>query len=218
MKTKLITFGDSWPYGAELKANERPFGFVLADILAVDIYQNLSIGGTSADSMVYELDKYIKSIQDNCTTIAVFYITGLSRVMFLDNDGQPKCYKVPPSVNHFSQEPDHIYFKYFHSYYQDMFNAQRTILCLQSMCYKAGIKDFYLPGFKPVDLNFSGLDSARNYPKTCLELFGIAPEDELDDSVDNPYICSGGNHPNQLGHNLIAQTLGDWIKSVQSKI
>jgi hypothetical protein len=218
MKRKLITFGDSWPVGVELNKGEKPFGVILADLLQVDCYENYAVSASSADALVYQLNQYIKqSNQDDCLTTAVFFVTGLSRVMFFNDNGNPVYYKVPPDINHFSKDPEHLYYKYFYSRPYEMFNAQRTLVALQSMCRSANINDFYLPGFKDIDLNFSGIDSSRVYPKNCLELFGIPSEDELSDHYNNPYIYPCYCHPNQLGHEFIASTLYDWI-TLENKI
>jgi hypothetical protein len=218
MKTKLVTFGDSWPVGVELKKDEIPFGVILADLLKVDCYENHAVSCSSVDALVYQLNQYLQiPTHDDYQTTAVFFITGLSRIMFFDDNGNPVYYKVPPDINHFSKDPEHLYYKYFYSRQYEMFNAQRTLVALQNMCRIANINDFYLPGFADIDLNFSGIDSARIYPENCLGLFGIPPEDELAGHYNNPYIYPCQCHPNQRGHEFIATTLYDWIQ-LENKI
>jgi hypothetical protein len=213
MKQKLVTFGDSWPVGIELKTHEKPFGSILANLLEVDCYENYAVAGSSVDALIYQLDQYIKlSDHNDYQTTAVFFITGLSRVMFFDYDGNPVYYKVPPDINHFSKDPGHLYYKYFYTSHYEMFNAQRTLVALQAMCRNANINDFYLPGFKNIDLNFSGIDIDRIYPENCLSLFGLQSQDELSDNHHNPYIYPCHYHPNQLGHEFIATTLNNWIQ------
>ena len=45
MQTKFVTFGDSWPWGAELDANQKPFGYWIAEELGYE-FENCAEEGT----------------------------------------------------------------------------------------------------------------------------------------------------------------------------
>ena len=72
------------------------------------------------------------------------------------------------------------------------------------------IKDFYISCFTKIDTKVPGIDESLILPKTCLELFGIDSQVELE-SNNNIYIYPKNWHPNQRGHELIAQELYNWI-------
>jgi hypothetical protein len=56
----LVTFGDSWPAGAELQNSEHPFGQLLANQLGCK-FANCAEPATAIDNLIFQLDNYIKS-------------------------------------------------------------------------------------------------------------------------------------------------------------
>lgn len=217
MKTKLITFGDSWPEGAELNSDERAFGYILADFLNVDVYENYAVGSSSLNSTIYYLNRYIKTHEkiDDYLTLAVFHFPSTSRMMFLNSNGEPMSYKVPPVIDHYSIDPAHIWYKYFHNAAQDTYCAQTSLVTLQAMCKSVGIQDFYMSTYPLVDLSFPGIDIQRVYPKSTLEIFGLQQNElEISNHWNNKYIYPNMCHPNQQGHKLIADTLYNWMRDM----
>jgi len=59
--TQLAVFGDSWPYGVELKQGESTFGELLHDKLKTKKFINCSQEGTSIDHLVYNLKILLKT-------------------------------------------------------------------------------------------------------------------------------------------------------------
>ena len=66
-----------------------------------------------------------------------------------------------------------------------------------------------------VKLDCAGIDKQKIYPKTCAQILGYSNQDEfLKDSMSqytNPHTQACG-HPTQQGHQLIADSLYQWIK------
>lgn len=201
----LVTFGDSWPAGAELQHNEQPFGKLLADRLGCN-FVNCAEPATAIDNLIFQLDNYIKSSKIH-NTVAVFFLTDMSRaVVYKDK----KLSQVQPLYE------DQWYLQYLYSEELSTFRANVAVLALQQMCTVAGIEDRYVMGWTRFPIMFSGIDLNKIYDQgrtTCLNLFGGADGDtNYIYHKDNQYIRPNQDHPNQLGHQCIADTLYEWIK------
>ena len=61
---KLVTFGDSWPYGAELKLGQKPFGYWIAESLGYE-FENYAEKGTPIEHMILQLQRYIAKNKTN---------------------------------------------------------------------------------------------------------------------------------------------------------
>ena len=72
MQTKFVTFGDSWPWGAELDANQNPFGYWIAEELGYE-FENCAEEGTSIEHMILQLQKYISKNKINII-VAISYV------------------------------------------------------------------------------------------------------------------------------------------------
>ena len=83
--SRLVVFGDSWPYGVELKSGEKTFGELLHEKLGTDSFVNCSQEGTSIDHLILQLKKYLSTANDG-TDIAVFFITNPIRYMIHEDD------------------------------------------------------------------------------------------------------------------------------------
>ena len=201
----LVTFGDSWPAGAELQKSEQTFGQLLADQLGCN-FVNCAEPATAIDNLIVQLDNYIKSSKiDN--TVAVFFLTDMSRaVVYKDK----KLSQVQPLYE------DQWYLQYVYSEELSVFRANVAVLALQRMCAVAGIEDRYVMGWTKFPIIFSGIDLNKIYDNgrtTCLNLFGGADGDtNYIYHKDNHYIRPNQDHPNQTGHKFIADTLYKWIK------
>jgi hypothetical protein len=201
----LVTFGDSWPAGAELLPGDQPFGQILANQLGCN-FVNCAEPATAIDNLIFQLDNYIKSSKiDN--TMAIFFLTDMSRaVVYKDK----KLSQVQPLYE------DQWYLQYLYSEELSAFRANVAVLALQRMCAVAGIKDCYVMGWTRFPIMFSGIDLNKIYDQgrtTCLNLFGGADGDtNYIYHKDNHYIRPNQDHPNQAGHKFIADTLYEWIK------
>lgn len=207
---RLVTFGDSWPCGAELSPFEKPYGAVLAALLELD-FENHAQDATSNEHMILQLKRYIDSPGFTKNTVAVFFITSPARACLIDFDGTE--IEIYPRADPAENPRARAWYKFFHTPQQDEFRTNLVILALQKMCDHYGIKDYYIIGWSDILLHYPGIDRSKVYIKTCAELFGASGEHEFSLASSNQYVQPNQCHPNQSGHNLIAETLAEWIKN-----
>jgi hypothetical protein len=215
---KLVTFGDSWPYGSDLSSEEQPFGAILAQQLNVQQYINKSCPATSNDHMILQLQEYAKEQGDVSGHHAVFFITSSARTCFIDYNNNA-C-EIRPDARADKDSLYYYYFKYFHTPEQEKFRHHITMLALQRMCDQLKIKDFYICGWEKPSFDFPGIDINRIYKHgrvNCIDLF---KQQAKNHAVTQYISIESGQHPTQLGHQTIANTLYNWIKenNVQSSI
>ena len=209
---KLVTFGDSWPVGSELAANEVPYGKLLAAMLQAD-FQNYAQPGTSNDHQIFQLKTFLEK-NDPSNTIAVFFITSPARTLVLEDDGKTKKI-IYPWADMSRGEVSYYYFKYFHNPPFEQFRLHLSVLSMQRICQMHGIRDFYIVGWSKCNFDFPGIDESKIFKQgavTCADLLGVNGEHEFSLASENQYVYPNHCHPNQQGHKLIAQTLFEWIK------
>ena len=209
----LVTFGDSWPDGAELNQNEKPYGYQLADLLQTPSYKNYAQSNTSNDHLILQLEKYLEENNVEQNTIAVFFITGISRLCLIDYNNNANC--ITPWAGKERGDMAYYYFKYFHTPAQELFRLRLSILALQKICSSYNIKDRYILGWDKPDLDFPGIDLDKFYDRgntNCADLFEANGSDEFTNAKNNVYVYPNDCHPNYLGHQLIAENLYKWIK------
>jgi hypothetical protein len=204
----LVTFGDSWPAGAELLETEVPFGAIMANHYNLDYY-TYSKHGSAISDMVLQLKQYLSDFFEKKTT-AVFFLTDFSRVTNFNSKGEQ---------TYFGKTSDNIYYKWYTDYF-GMLLANAIIVQLQSICKQNNIEDYYIVGWTKWDMSFTpGIDLNKIYDRgntTCLNLFKVYNNDPTDDPEFilydyNHYIKPNQCHPNQLGHQKIANELIKWI-------
>jgi len=195
--TALAVFGCSWAEGIGVLP-QNTFGARLAGKLSATNFTNLGIQGSSNSRSVLQLLDYVKR-----TDIPV---ENSNRVVDL-RSGQVE--DVSQSwVKHFSDQANLD------------FVLHKNILSMQGICRQYKIQDYYIVGWDNVDLNLPGIDTDKIYHKSCLQLFRYELPLYLMNKEPNQYLRTCG-HPNELGHELIAQTLYNWINeqnNVQPKI
>lgn len=203
---KFVTFGDSWPWGAELNANEHPFGYWIAEHCGYE-FENCAEEGTSIEHMILQLQKYISKNKSNTT--ALFFITNPIRTMHYQG-GQWLTYR--PTGQ---KTPGHeAYYKYVQSDKLDYHRAQIFMLALQRMCQQYNIKDYYLEGWTHIDWSYNGIDTSKIYTQNATEILGVdlnPRTSELRKYQDSEYIKPNKYHPNELGHKRIAKEMWQWI-------
>jgi len=215
MISNLVTFGASWPAGAELKNRTQAFGYLLAKMLNAPVYKNCAIDATSNDRMILQLQEYILNNASVTDHVAIFFITSPSRHLHLDYKGNIKELKVPPLGFESTSDPvvDNWY-RYFQSDAFDYFNLYKTLLSLQRICEQYQIRDYYLSGstnIHPRNIDRPGVDMKKIFPTTCAKMFGLKNQVEFNDTEQNQYIYPNTSHPNEQGHLLIANHLYQWI-------
>ena len=218
MINHLVTFGDSWPAGAELQDLTKAFGHKLAEMLNVVSYENCAISGTSNDRMIFQLQEYIKDHNTVKDHVAVFFITSASRRLHLDDSNNIIELKVPPNWKYESDPLRANWYRYFHSNVSDNFNLYKLLLSFQRICEQYHFQDYYVSGWTDINFEMPGVDTKKIFPITCIEMFGSKNTIEFHDFEQNQYIYPNQSHPNEQGHTVIATHLYQWINSVQSKI
>jgi hypothetical protein len=207
---RLVTFGDSWPRGCELAPGDSPYGEILAGRFNVP-FQNFSKNATSNDHMILQLQRYIDSSDDVANTLAVFFITSPARCTLIDYDGSE--ISIYPWSDRSRGEHAYAWFKYFHTPLQDRLRTLISVLSLQRICQIMCLKDYYIVGWNEIDFNFPGINLKKIYPRTCAEMFGAPGAHEFTMAKDNVFVRPNNCHPNQKGHELIANTLYEWISN-----
>lgn len=211
----VVTFGDSWPAGVELLPGEKTFGQLISTHYDSKFY-NCSEPGTSNEHMLLQLDSFLKNNKQDIekNTCAVFFLTEALRTIFWDKEQQVRCLR--GIDNGIGAE---VYYKHIHSNELDIFRANQCLLALQRMCQQHNLNDFYVLGWSKFPIMLSGIDLNKVYQQgnsTCLDMFKIFETDPTDDPnfiyYDyNHYIRPNQCHPNQLGHQTIANNLIKWI-------
>ena len=206
----LVVFGDSWPVGTELASHEFAFGDILHESLDTANFINCAEQGSTIDSLVLQLNKFINTRKlDNC--ICVFFITNPARYLYFENN-KPKVLRPTGDKSHLTK----FYFSEVQSDELDYHKANISILALQRMCQQRGYKDFYIEGWTNIDWKYHGIDKTKFLPQSAVEMFGAKTNNktlELAKFQDNEYITPNKYHPNQEGHKLIAKNLHEFIKA-----
>lgn len=218
---QLLIFGDSWTYGDELQKHEAPYGTLLARQLGIDNIRNYSAPGTSIGHLILQLQAAMQDhAHAHCKKIAVFFLSGQERYMCYHDDKILNLNIRGPRINpendpQMAELVNHMYYKYFYSDQMRDFYMNTNILTLQSMCRYHGIDDYYIAGWQLFDF-WPEVDRERIYDRgqtSCRELLNMEFDNRDGVVFDNVYFSPNRAHPNQLGHQKIADCLYDWIKS-----
>jgi hypothetical protein len=205
MRKVLITLGDSWPIGAELGTGQR-YGERLAQQMQYHSFYNYGSGGASNEDMLYQLQTHIaESMQPGDQTTAIFFLTNPARTAhfprFIDRE------RVSKEI-----------FDHFHRESHETMRSSATVSALQKWCSELLIDDYYFAGWVRYTNWLPGVDLSKIWAQgkeTAADWFGATDHngEHLLGVTDNPYIRPNFAHPNQLGHNLIADRLQSWIQS-----
>ena len=204
----LAIFGDSWPVGTELKQGEKPFGELLHKKLGTENYYNQAEQGSTIDSLVIQLNKFMQQKIQDC--VCVFFITNPARYLYFEN-GKEKILRPTGDKSALTK----FYFGEVQSDDLDYHKANISILALQKMCQYFNYKDYYVEGWTNIDWKYTGIDKNKFLPQSATEMFGAETNTktlELKKFQTNEYITPNKYHPNQKGHELIAENLYNFIK------
>ena len=215
----LLGFGDSWADGAGLNflAGEKSYIRLLATQLGIDVY-NCAQCSTGIPHLILQLKKFITSTGYNKNTQyhAVFFLSAIERDLCFDDLGNAQ-----------EMAPTHLecadYYAKYYTDYLAVFKLNTHLLALQQLCNYYDINDHYIFGWQTPKL-WPEIDRTRFWnhgEQSVLDLFLRDYPDEpkniihLKENMNHPWIIqlrdSGGGHPNQLGHEKIAQALVDWL-------
>jgi len=210
----LVTFGDSWPQGGELKEDfgQYPYGRQLAEQYGYK-FINYGSAGSSIEDMVLQL---IQSKLENVT--AIFFLTNPARSMHWPlsmswNDSSDERKHWPGDAKDFVKELK----LHFHNDDRDTIRANMSVITLQQMCKSLNIDDYYFAGWIRQTEWLPGVDINKIYKggaETAADWLGATDHngEHLLGVQDNEYIRPNFAHPNHKGHALIAKKLAEWIK------
>jgi hypothetical protein len=206
----LVVFGCSWAEGVGVTP-DHTFGHLLSGMLNSSKFTNYGIQGSSNHRSILQLINYAENNKFQISNhIAIFSITTAFRSVMIDRSG---------NVTDLISSSDHtellkLWLNYFSSVPQAHYDLYKNIIVMQQICKHYQVNDFYIKAWEAQNLDLPGIDQSKIYPKTCAELFGYKTTSEFiidsDGPEQNRYIKGG--HPNKLGHELIANTLYNWIK------
>lgn len=201
---KLLVFGDSWPWGADLKNPESDaFPILLANKLNLECV-NLSRRATSIDHAV---DAFLKT---NLTdSVVLFCVTGYSRSMYFN--GEYVC-EIHPK-----DKDMEWYYTRVYSDELGQLNRLKNCLLIQEICNNEGIPVYFVSNWDQIP-SHKLLDPTRWSPKTLIQMIG-ANNYNLDGHVDwkkvgRKNMVDSSSHPDETGHKLIAEELHKWISSL----
>jgi len=221
MPQVLLTLGDSWPQGGELKEDlgQVPYGNLLRDQLKFDKFYNYGSAGSSNEDILYQLQDYLKTnwqSTDNVT--AIIHLTNpartahLPRFTSLDANSNERAHW-PSDAKQFIKD----FVLHFHTAEHELLRSSTTVSALQYWCQQHNINDYYFSGWVKYPTWLTGVNLDKiwaNGTETAGDWFGAGSHngEHLTKVETNPYIKPNFAHPNQLGHQLIADKLATWIQ------
>jgi hypothetical protein len=203
----LAVFGCSWTSGAGERFHSNTFGEQLAEKLKSTKFINLGVEGASNSRSVLQLIDYVRRIDlEVKNSTAVFLITTPSRECVF----APKTEKILDLRSDNTDDLTKSWVKYFSVPRTENLNLHKNILSMQAICRQYHIRDYYMSAWSDINFDLPGIDTDKIYPQSCVQLFGYKNMRDYLESVPNQYLrdCK---HPNDLGNQVIAQTLYNWI-------
>jgi len=205
---RLHVFGDSWARGSELAEGENTFGELLSNKLSCDEFNNYATPASSINHLLLQFRSFVARTthleSDLADWTVLFFLTEPGRTftivdgttVFLNPDGGY-------GLKQDSQLEEKIntnYWKYIHCDTTSILTANSTVYNLQNLCKHYNICDYYVQGWTEFEF-WSEIDTDKIYKQgkvTCSDLI-------------QGNKASGG-HPNQKGHQLIADALYQWFQ------
>ena len=210
LNVPLAVFGCSWANGHGVNYDQT-FGYCLSKKLSSSCYTNMSIDGSSNSRTVLQLMEYIKRKDIVLPgSIAIFSITTMARDCALVFNRSTKTFDIKDLISGNSSLESQCYISHFSSVENLKFNLQKNILSLQSICRANDIYDYYIDAWSCEDFDMPGIDQAKIFNKSCIELFGFKNTQHYLDTYPNQCIRDCG-HPSVYGHQVIADALYSWI-------
>jgi hypothetical protein len=221
MPRVLLTLGDSWPQGGELKDDlgQVPYGNLLKEQLMFDQFYNYGSAGASNEDTLIQLQDYLKNhwqSTDNVT--AIIHLTNPARTAHLPrftslNANSDERAHWPADAKQFIKD----FVLHFHTVEHEVMRSSTTVSALQYWCQIHNIQDYYFSGWIKYPTWLLGVNLTKiwaNGNETAADWFGATAHngEHLIEVEQNLYIKPNFAHPNQLGHRLIADKLASWIQ------
>ncbi len=221
MEKILVTLGDSWPQGGELKRDlgQVPYGELLQQSMGFDQLYNYGSGGASNEDMLYQLQEFISQSWEptNSKVTVIGFLTNPARSAHWPRFGswnnQDREWKHwPADAKDWARE----LFMHFNRDEHEVMRSSSTVTALQTWCRYHGFQDYYFAGWVRYTTWLPGVDTSKIWEQgleTAADWFGATDHngEHLLNVNDNQYIRPNFAHPNQQGHQLIADKLSTWI-------
>lgn len=219
----LVSFGDSWPFGADLDdpINQK-YSALLAKRFNIPLL-DFSQGSTSVQHLVLQFQQFIDTkYYPGHQYHAIFFLTAKART-FLYKDGTNEIMHCSPqtAVN----EGTFQEVGYYQAYTDSLgdFNLNVTLMCLQRLCSVYGIDDYYTFGWETVPL-WKSVDASKFYSHGQSAITIEFNPDHKHQGIEelmiakNPCVWTAEHcgHPTELGHKKIADALGKMIKIIDT--
>jgi hypothetical protein len=221
MPRVLLTLGDSWPQGGELKGDlgQVPYGNLLKKQLMFDQFYNYGSAGASNEDTLIQLQDYLKNHwQPTDDVTAIIHLTNPARTAHLPrftslNANSDERAHWPSEAKQFIKD----FVLHFHTVEHEVMRSSTTVSALQYWCQNHNIQDYYFSGWVKYSTWLPGVNLTKIWGQgneTAADWFGAAAHngEHLLNVETNPYIKPNFAHPNQLGHQLIADKLATWIQ------
>lgn len=220
MTKVLLAIGDSWCSGAELQSGEHPYPDLIEKQLGFDQQIRLSRGGASNEHSLMWLQEYLdQQHQPDWDVTAVFHLTNPARTAHLPRELTLNVHGNKQTWNDEARQHWMQWYTYFFTHEHTRFRTSTTVTAMQAWCKKFNIRDYYFSGWVNYkDLFTSGVDTSKIWAQgteTAADWFGASDHigEYLVNVETNAYIRPNHSHPNQIGHQLIADKLSAWIQN-----
>lgn len=216
MINTFIGFGDSWAYGDGLDFScEHTYLALLANQHNAD-YINYAQSGSSLPQLVIQFKKFLEEDRRASTRYcAIFFLTAKERFFTyhhqVDHEFNPRGIFPEEGMARELQKMNEVYYKYLYSDEFADYNANVTLITLQSLCRHYNIEDYYISGWQDYSNMWPEIDQRKIYKRTCHDFLNLEMDEYGCPLNNNPYFPSNDSHPNQLGHQKIADMLDRWI-------
>ncbi len=208
----IAVFGDSWTAGFGLAPDELPYGQLLSQSLKIKNYYNGGLPASSVGRLLLQLFDYTALHETVKNHIVVFFITSPGRSLVIDDKNKIiDINRTPKLLKNNQATLADMYYDYFNSVSMEQFELTRNILALQQFCSQTQMQDYYIVGWNDLQFDCVGINKQKIYPKSCVQLFGYPDQRDYINELPNQYVLPC-RHPNQQGHELIANALYNWIK------
>lgn len=231
--SKFYWFGDSWIVGDELELtvpyrdrNQYVFGSLISKHYGAE-FINCGVSGSSVDALPIEFNKIANTL--SCNDTVFFCLSAHHRTSILDDQGILQQIIPGPNYNSTVHGYPDMWFKYFDTKKQQIYNYDRTIALLYYWCKKLEVQCWFMNLFTtPEDLILDLVpETAWLVPRNqCISQYimpmnanhtGCVICDDVSyvtiDQWKNQkkylelYVKPGYCHPNVRGHQEIAEQL-----------
>jgi hypothetical protein len=174
-----------------------------------DQFFNYGSAGASNEDMAYQMQAFLRDHWcPQSSVTALFFLTNPARTAHW-----PRFFE----WDHDLQQTRQI-IQHFHRAEHEVMRSSVTVSALQHWSDRHRIWDFYFAGWVRYAAWLPGIDIDRIWQggqETCADWFGASDHNGecLINVANNLYIRPNRAHPNQLGHDLIADKLEAWISA-----